>query len=146
MLKWIIASALVATLALTAACSDDDDDETDTGDDASATPSVCDQKDAVDTAVADLTDIDVSAEGTDALNASIANVQSEVDELKEVVSEDVQDEADALDTALSDADDILSGIEDDATLNEKIDDVQTAITGVVDASEDLATALQNECS
>jgi hypothetical protein len=130
---------LAAILAITAACNNDDDDDTDAS--TSATASVCDQVDAVDSAVTDLTDIDVLAEGTDALNASVANVQSELDQLKTVVSDDVQDEVDALDTALSDADDLLSGIGDDATLNEKIDDVQAAFTGVATASAALVTAL-----
>lgn len=144
--KLIFPALAILTIALAsmfAACNDDDDDDT-SGDDTSATPSVCDQKDAVESAVADLADIDVLTEGTDALNENVAAVRTEVDSLKEIASQDVEEEVDALDTAVTDAEDILSGL-DDATLNEKIDGVQEALTGVATASADLADALSNEC-
>jgi predicted nucleic acid-binding Zn-ribbon protein len=143
--KLIITSALIAVLAVFAACNDDDDDDTTGGDDTSSTPSVCDQKDAVESAVTDLADIDVLAEGTDALNENVANVKTELADLKSIVSDDVQPEVEAMETAVSDAEDILADIGDDATLNEKIDDVQTALTGIVTASDNLATALDSEC-
>jgi hypothetical protein len=139
MLKWILTAAAIGLLTVMAACSDDDDGDT------TPTPSVCDQKDAVETAVTDLADIDVLSEGTDALNDNVANVKTELADLKTVASEDVQPEVDALDAAISDAEETLSTIGDDATLNEKIDDVQAALTGIATASQDLATALDNDC-
>jgi hypothetical protein len=144
-IHWLTLGAILAILAVSFACSDDDDDGDDSGGDSSATPSVCDQKESVDTAVSDLSDIDVLAEGTDALNAAVADVKTEVQELKAVVSSDVEPEVEAMETAVSDAEDTLSGISDDATLNEKIDDVQSALTGIATAGADLATALENEC-
>jgi hypothetical protein len=158
---WIILGTVALLLTLVAACGDDDEassgdgetpgngDATATadsgGDDGSPTVDVCEQKDAVASAVADLADIDVLAEGTDALNASVENVKTELSDLKEAVSEDVQDEVDDMETAVEDAEETLSGITDDSTLSEQIDAVQSALTGIATASAALATALENEC-
>jgi predicted nucleic acid-binding Zn-ribbon protein len=106
---------------------------------------VCDQKDALEAAVDDLANLDVLAEGTNALDASVENVKTELDDLKTAVGDEVADEVDAMETAVEDADDTLSGISDDATLNEKIDDVQSAVTGVATAADSLVTALEADC-
>jgi gas vesicle protein len=160
-LKWMILGTMTVLLALVVACGDDD--ETTNGgtdsptngatdgatngatDGATEGADVCDQKDAVASAVADLADIDVLEEGTDALNANIENVKTELSDLKENVSEDVQDEVEDLETAVSDAEETLSGITDDSTLNQRIDAVQSALTGIATASTALVSAVENEC-
>ena len=58
---------------LLAACSDDDDDG-----DATSTPDVCEQSEAVRQSVEDLASLDVIASGTDGLNAAVDNVRTEV--------------------------------------------------------------------
>ena len=141
MLKFILCS-LTATIAMLAVACGDDDGEGD----ATPTPSVCDQSEALEQSVTDLTEINVVSEGTDALNAAVANVKTELGDLKTTVSSDVADEVDDMETAVSDAEDTLSGIDNDATLNEKIDDVQSAFTGVATAAAALKDALSQECS
>jgi hypothetical protein len=138
--KWTPAAVAVALLTLGAACSDDD-----SSDGGTPTPSVCDRRDAVEVAVANVADIDVLAEGTDALKAAVDDLETEVSALKEAVSEDLQDEVDAMETAASDAGDTLDEIDSEATLNEKIDDLQAALTGIATTSADLLTALDQEC-
>jgi signal transduction protein with GAF and PtsI domain len=161
LLKWIVLGTMAVLVALVVACGDDD--ETTNGgtdsptngatdgatngatDGTSTADEVCDQKDAVASAVADLADIDVLAEGTDALNASVENVKTELSDLKAAVSDDAKDEVEDLETAVSDAEETLSGITDDSTLNQRIDAVQSALTGIATASTALVSALENEC-
>jgi len=138
--KWIGYTVIAAIVALAVACSGDDES------DATPTPSVCDQADAVRQSVEGLADLNVIASGTDELTASVDEVRTEVQALRQTVSDEIRPEAEALETAVDDAKETLSGIDDDATLNEKIDDVQTALTGVATAAADLATALENDCS
>jgi hypothetical protein len=140
--KWIPIAAFALFVVLMAACSDDDDDN---GDEASPSPSVCDQKEALDESAQALADLDVVASGTDGLTAAVEAVQTDVQNLKETVSADVEPEVEALETAVSDAQDTLSGINDDSTLNERIDAVQEALTGIATAAAGVGTALQNEC-
>jgi gas vesicle protein len=159
-LKCMILGTMAVLLALAAACGDDDETTNGGGTEAptngatdgatngatnGATADVCDQKDAVASAVADLADIDVLEEGTDALNANIENVKTELSDLKETVTEDAQDEVEDLETAVTDAEETLSGITDESTLNEQIDAVQSALTGIATASTALVSALENEC-
>jgi len=140
---------VVCLLAIAAACSDDDEKtsggSTTQAKTASPAASVCAQKDAVDAAVSDLANVDVRAEGTNALKESVDNLKTEVDDLKSSVSSDVKDEVDGLDKAVSDAQDTLSGINDDSTLNQRIDAVQSALTGIATASTTLLSALDKEC-
>jgi hypothetical protein len=146
---WIIFGTAALALTLAAACGDDDDESSGSsetnGNGASPTASVCDQKDAVASAVADLADIDVLQEGTNALNTSVENVKTELSDLKAAVSEDARDEVEEMETAVEDAEETLSGINDDSTLNQRIDAVQSALTGIATASTALVSALQNEC-
>jgi hypothetical protein len=149
LLKLITFGFVVSLLALAAGCSDDDEKtsggNTTQAKTASPAVSVCAQKDAVDAAVSDLTNVDVRAEGTNALKESVDNLKTEVDGLKSSVSSDVKDEVDGLDKAVSDAQDTLSGINDDSTLNQRIDAVQSALTGIATASTALLSALDKEC-
>jgi predicted nucleic acid-binding Zn-ribbon protein len=148
MTKLIAGSLLLAALLLAVACGDDDT-TTNGGDGTTAATTaaadVCDQKDALEAAVDDLANLDVLAEGTNALDASVENVKTELDDLKTAVGDEVADEVEAMETAVEDAEDTLSGISDDATLNEKIDDVQSAVTGVATAADSLITALETDC-
>ena len=155
MLKLIAFGFVASLLAVAVACSDDDE-KTSGGSttqaktaspaaSGSAAASVCDQKDAVEEAVTDLTNVDVRAEGTNALKASVEDLKTQVDDLKSAVSSDVQDEVDGLDKAVSDAQDTLSTINDDSTLNQRIDAVQSALTGIATASTALLSALDQKC-
>ena len=143
-MKVITFLLIAATILMVVACGDDDE-PSDGSNGASPTASVCDDKAAVEEAVADLANIDITAEGTNALNAAVDNVKTELQDLKTTVSEDVADEVEGLETAVDDAQETLSGIGDDSTLNQRIDAVQSALTGIATAAEDLTTALQNEC-
>jgi uncharacterized phage infection (PIP) family protein YhgE len=130
-----IAAAFVA-LAVVAACGDDDDEAT-------PTPNVCDQADAVRESVQAVGDIDVLSEGTDALSAAVDEVRTDLQALAGGVSDALAPDVDALTSAVDDARDVLSDITDDSSLNEKIDSVQEALTGIATAWSDLETAVSD---
>jgi predicted nucleic acid-binding Zn-ribbon protein len=147
LIKLISCSLVIAVLMLAVACGDDDDETTDSA--STGTPeaaTVCEQADSVQQAVEALSEVQIAEEGTNALNAAVADIKTETDELKETASAEVEDEVQALSDSIDEAEEILSGIDDDATLNERIDDVQSAVTGVVTAAAGLPDALSEECS
>ena len=151
--KLILCSLVAAVLMLAVACGDDDEPtngvSTGTPGVSTGTPeeaTVCDQADSVQQSVSALTAVDITEEGTNALDAAVAEVKTEIADLKETVSAEVEDEVQGLEDAVTEAQDILSGIEDDATLNERIDDVQRAFTGVATAGAALQDSLSQECS
>lgn len=133
-------SVIAAVVVLAVACSGDDES------DATPTPSVCDQADAVRQSVESLADLNVIASGTDGLTAAVDDVRTEVQALRQTVSDDVRPEAEALETAVDDAKETLSNIDSNAKLSARIADVETALGGIAIAAADLANALNNECS
>jgi len=80
------------------------------------------------------------------LTASVDEVRTEVQALRQTVSDEIRPEAEALETAVDDAKETLSNIDSDAKLSEKIADVETALGGIAAAAAALAAALNNECS
>jgi hypothetical protein len=140
MMRLMTLAALVLVTLSLAACSDDNDDG-----DATPTPDVCEQSEAVRQSVEDLASLDVIASGTDGLNAAVDNVRTEVSSLKETVSDDVEPEVEALETAIDDARDAFANIDSDAALSARIADVENALGGIATAAADLRTALDNEC-
>lgn len=146
--KWIFpALAVLAAVFAVAfvACGDDDEGNGATATPETATPSVCDQKDALDQSVEDLENLDVTAEGTNGLTAAVEAVAADLEALAETASAEIEPEVEDLQTAVSDAEETLSGIPDDATLNEQIDAVQEAFTEVGTAAAALDDSLQADC-
>ena len=141
MSKWIGYTAIAAIVALVVACSGDDDEG-----EATPTPSVCDQADAVRQSVEGLADLNVIASGTEGLTAAVDDVRTELQALRQTASAEIRPEVEALETAVDDAKETLSNIDSDATLSEKIADVETALGSVAIAAANLADALNNECS
>ena len=141
MSKWIGYTVIAAIVALAVACSGDDDEG-----EATPTPSVCDQADAVRQSVEGLANLDVIASGTDGLTAAVDDVRTELQALRQTASDEIRPEVEALETAVEDGQETLSNIDSDAKLSEKIADVETALGGIAIAAADLADALNNECS
>ena len=140
--RLIVISAVTVLAVAAAACSDDGDKEGA----ATPTPSVCDQKDALEQSLQDLATLNIISEGTSGLTAAVDNVRTDLVALKDTVSADIAPEVQALQTAVDDAKETLSNIDSDAALSRRIADVETALTGIATASADLRAALDNECS
>ena len=137
-----LAAALVALLALIG-CGDDDDDQ--------AASSTTDEEalcDAVDTAEDDiraLGDIDVVAEGTDAVQASLTTIREDLAELRELAPDTAPDEAEAFDNALSSLGDAISALGDEPLSAESAQDVVAAGTSTVEAGQAYLGALDDAC-
>ena len=126
----------LASLFLAAACSDDDDS------DSTPTPSVCDQANALEQSVNELTQLDVAAVGSDGLDAAIDQVKSDGEALAATTATDVSAETTALTNAIEQADETFSSL-DEASLLGSIADVTLAIAGVATATDNLVNALSS---
>ena len=137
----VIVVLIVAVLAsVAAACGDDDG-----GSDSTPTPSVCDQRDNLNQSVNDLTELDVIAGGTDSLNAAVDRVESDLDNLAETTSSEVQAEVDDLNDAIDRAEETFNNLDDESLLAATAE-VTLTIADLAIAGEALATALAVECS
>jgi hypothetical protein len=121
------------------ACSDDDSEAT-------PTPSVCDQAEAVRESVEQLVDLDAVIASDETLIDAVDNVRNELQALRETASDAIRPEITALETAVDDARDTLSSIDDEADFNETITAIENAIGGIASAASELAGALNPECS
>jgi hypothetical protein len=97
--------ACVALGVLMVSCGDDDDSS------ATTVPEVCADREALRSSVAALEDLDVVAEGTNGLNAAVADVKEDLTELRASASDElqpqvqaVQDAVDELETAADNLD------------------------------------------
>ena len=97
--------ACVALGVLMVSCSDDDDSS------ATTVPDVCADREALQSSVAALKDLDVVAEGTNGLKAAVADVKEDLTELRASAGDElqpqvqaVQDAVDELETAAADLD------------------------------------------
>jgi hypothetical protein len=137
-----LAAALAGLIALSA-CGDDDDDQA-----ASSTTNEEALCDAVDTAEDDiraLGDIDVLAEGTDAVEASLTTIREDLAELKELAPDTAPDESEAFDSALSSLDDAISALGDESLTAASAQDVVAAGTSTVEAGQAYLGALDDAC-
>lgn len=128
------AAVAVGLMLLAPGCGDDDSPEA----------AFCDAAENLDSDVEALGDLDVAAEGTDALRSALGDVQSDLTELRTTGSEVAPEELTALDSAVSDLEEALSAVSGDPTA----DDV-TAIVGSVQqtaqASQAALTKFQETC-
>jgi hypothetical protein len=137
-----LAVALATVLALSA-CGDDDDDQA-----ASSTTNeeaLCDAVDAAEEDIRALDDIDVLADGTDAVEASLTTIRDDLAELRELVPDTAPDEADAFDSALSSLGDAISAVGDGSLTAESAQDVVAAGTSTVEAGQAYVGALDDAC-
>lgn len=128
----MIASCLA--LAATSAC----------GDDESASP-VCEARDELASSVAEVVEVDVAAEGPDALGDALDDVRTDLDDLGEVASDELGDEVEGLRTALSDLEAAVGTLDEQASAADAIAVVGEDLTDLVDAGRALGEAAQGEC-
>lgn len=141
-----LAVPLVATLALgLAGCSDDDSSDDGA---ASAEEQVCEDWAQVQSSVTALRDVDVVADGTDALRSAVDTVADTVDRLGDSAGDQVDDEVAALGTAVGDLGDELRGVAEDPLGEGAGSDMAAigeAVQQVTAAADDLGTELQPGC-
>ena len=145
-----IALAGLVLLGLLGACGDSSTTEESTsGETMSMTPSASATDDCADvTALQDsltaLTDVDPLADGTDALNAAIDDVKSDLDAALDSASAELQPQIDDVETAFASLQDAVTGLTAD-NLTEKAPEISSALAGLSTAVEALGTSVTENC-
>jgi len=121
---------MASLLVLATACGDDDDADR-TGDEASA---VCDATDELDSSVNALGGLDVSAEGTDAVDTAVDDVRNDIEAVRDAAQGEVDDEVEDVETAFDELEAAVATFGDQESTG-------AAVAGVSNAVADLATAV-----
>jgi hypothetical protein len=145
-----LAGVLAILLALSA-CGDDDGDQaassTTTAESATTSPddALCRTIDEVEQDIRALGDIDVLAEGTDAVEARLTSIREDLTEIKELAPDTAPDEAEAFDNALASLDDAIAAVGDGSLTAQSMQDVVAAGASTVDAGQAYLGTLDDAC-
>jgi hypothetical protein len=147
----VLAVALTTLLALSACGDDDDGDQaanTSTTAEATTTTTGDELCAAIDDAEQDigaLADIDVLAEGTDAVEARLTTIREDLAEIKELAPDTAPEESDAFDSALASLGDAITALGDESLTAESAQDVVAAGASTIEAGQAYLGALDDEC-
>jgi hypothetical protein len=152
MLRHLAFAGALATLLALGACGDDDDGDQAANSTTTAEATTTSTSDelcaAVDDAEQDigaLADIDVLAEGTDAVEASLTTIREDLAELRDLAPETAPDEADAFDNALASLGDAITAVGDGSLTAESAQDVVAAGASTIEAGQAYLGALDDAC-
>jgi hypothetical protein len=146
-----LAGALAPLLALSA-CGDDDDGDQAANSTTTAEATTTSTGDALCAAIDDaeqdiraLGDIDVLAEGTDAVEASLTTIRADLAEIRELAPDTAPEEADAFDNALASLDDAITALGDEPLTAESAQDIVAAGTSTIETGQTYLGALDDAC-
>ena len=145
-----LAGALAILLAL-GACGDDDGDQgassTTTAESTTTSPddALCTAIDGVEQDMRALGDIDVLAEGTDAVEARLTSIREDLTEIQELAPDTAPDEAEAFDSALASLDDAIAAVGDGSLTAQSVQDVVAAGAATVEAGQAYLDTLNDAC-
>ncbi|HET6921158.1 MAG TPA: hypothetical protein VFI46_17100 [Jiangellaceae bacterium] len=146
-----LAGALAILLALSA-CGDDDDGDQAANSTTTAEATTTSTREALCAAIDDveqdiraLGDIDVLAEGTDAVEASLTTIREDLDEIKELAPDTAPEEAEAFDTALASLDDAIAALGDGSPTAQSVQDIVAAGASTIEAGQAYLGALDDAC-
>jgi hypothetical protein len=144
-----LAGALAIVLALSA-CGDDDDQAANSTTTAEPTTTsngdeLCAAIDDAEQAIGALADIDVLAEGTDAVEARLTTIREDLAEIKELAPDTAPEEAEAFDSAMASLDDAITALGDGSLTAESAQDVVTAGASTIEAGQAYLGALDDAC-
>jgi hypothetical protein len=152
MLRHLARAGALATLLALSACGDDDDGDQAANSTTTAEATTTSTSDelcaAVDDAEQDigaLADIDVLAEGTDAVEASLTTIREDLAELRDLAPETAPDEADAFDNALASLGDAITAVGGGSLTAESAQDVVAAGASTIEAGQAYLGALDDAC-
>jgi hypothetical protein len=134
--------ALTASLLVLATACGDDDDADRTGDEAAA---VCDAKDELDSSVNALGDLDVSAEGTDAVDAAVDDVRNDIEAVGDAAQGEVDDEVEDVETEFDELEAAFATFGDQESTGAAVAGVSNAIADLARAVGALFAALPQDC-
>lgn len=144
------ALAGLALLGILGACTDNSTSEESTsGQTMSSTPSASKTEDCADvTALEDslkaLTEVNPVADGTDALNAAIDDVNSNLDAAMDSASAELKPQLDDVETAFASLQEAVTGLTTD-NLTEKAPEISAALFEVGTATKALGTSITDNC-
>ena len=127
-----MAAALLLLVAV--GCGDDDDDSS----------ALCTDRDQLSASVQALGDVDVTADGTDALRTAVDDVVDDVDQLAEDAGDELGDEVDAVRDAISDVGTTLGSI-GDQSVSSVLESLQSELTELSDAAQTLVDEAGQDC-
>jgi len=146
-----LAGAL-ATLLVLSACGDDDDGDQAANSTTTAEATTTSNGDALCAAIDDaeqdirvLGDIEVLAEGTDAVGASLTTIRDDLAEIRELAPDTAPEEAEAFDDALASLDDAITALGAEPLTAESAQDLVAAGTSTIDAGQAYLGALDDAC-
>lgn len=143
----VVVAAAVLTMGLVAGCGDDEDEQTSTEEtsteesgsaEGSSEEAFCAAGDSLESNVEGLGDIDIVAEGTDALDAQFDAIKSDLEDLRSSGSDVAAEEIAALETAVDQLEVDLDALGDDVSaegasaVGDSVNSVATAARAVRD--------------
>lgn len=134
---------LALSIASLAACGDDAD-SSGTTTTTSAEQAYCADLDQLKSDVASITDMDVVADGTDAVTAQFDTLKDDLSALKSSAGDAASSEISTMETALDDLQSALGAVSGDLTLA-NASDVLTAVQSVGTAGTAVVTTLESAC-
>jgi hypothetical protein len=147
----VLAGALAILLALSA-CGDDDDSDQAANSTTTAEATTTSTSEALCAAIDDaerdigaLVDVDVLAEGTDAVEASLTTIREDLAEIKELAPDTAPVEAQAFDSALASLDDAITAVSDGSLTAESAQDVVAAGASTIETGQAYLGALDDAC-
>jgi hypothetical protein len=138
-----LAGALAVLLAL-GACGDDDGDQA-ADSTTTAGDALCAAIDDVEQDIAALGDLDVLAEGTDAVEASLTTIREDLAEIRDLAPDTAPEEAEAFDDALASLGDAISALGESSLTAEAAQDVVEAGASAIEAGRTYLGALDDAC-
>jgi hypothetical protein len=136
----------VALLGVLGACSDDST-ETVTSPTPSASSSAssdCADVTALEDSLKALTEVEPLADGTDALNAAIDDVQSDLDAALDSASAELQPQIEDVEAAFAILQDAVTDLTAD-NLTEKAPEISASLFGLGEATKTLSTSITDNC-
>jgi hypothetical protein len=135
--RWLAtAGVLAVVLTLAAACGDDNENSGSGShgnagsgiDQTTTTQDPCAQAEDLQNSITDLSDVDVSEEGTNALDAAVDRIEQNATDLASAVGDEVQPEVDDLKSSLSSMKDAIGNVDEEGGAGALVDALQEVLT------------------
>ncbi len=139
--RWLVtAGVLTVVLSLAAACGDDNGNGSSSADQTTTTQDTCAQADDLKNSITDLSNLDVSAEGTDALDAAVSKIEQNAEDLASTVGDELKPQVDDLKSSLSSVKDAIANVDEDGGVSALVDALQAVLTSAGALIDKITTA------
>ena len=136
----LVAIPLLVILGLAAAGCSDDDGGTPTAD-----TSGCDEVNALEDSLTSLTEVDLVSGGTDALQAAVSDVRTDLDAAVSAVGAELEPAVDEVQTAFGDLESAIEGISSAEGLGAAATEIGNALAELGTALTGLTSEISQTC-